>query len=309
MPVDEAAQSNPVPAPEARALRLSMIATSILAVLGLVWGLISDAGAVLFIGIYLLASIVLVAVSMVALRTSSTAPSAKYPFGRHAAIPLAVALQGATLLGTVVYGLIQAITVFIDGGSTAPPSALYGFGLVLAGASLVVLLLLRRSGATSPLTQAEVTVWRVRLVLALLLVVGGLLAQVVAPRLGGLADPIVVLGAGALIIPQALTLVRGGGRELLEAAPDPRLQTNIEGAVATGMAEIARTDAGRTLPTPSVRAAKLGQRLYVEVQFVVEPDQWRVEDEDAVRRAIATNLAMLALDSWTTVSLTTDTGD
>ena len=51
MPVDEAAQSNPVPAPEARALRLSMIATSILAVLGLVWGLISDAGAVLFIGI------------------------------------------------------------------------------------------------------------------------------------------------------------------------------------------------------------------------------------------------------------------
>ena len=49
-----------------------------------------------------------------------------------------------------------------------------------------------------------------------------------------------------------------------------------------------------------------GQRLYVEVQFVVEPGLWRVEDEDAVREAIAANLTRVGLDAWTTVVLTTD---
>lgn len=306
MPPAEAAPSK-LPAAEAWALRLSLVATSILAVLGLFWGLISDADAVVFIGVYMLAGILLVVLSMVALRTSSTAPSAKYPFGRHAATPLAVALQGAALLGTLVYGLVQAVMVVINGGSNAPPHALYGFGVVLAGTSLIVVLLMQRSGATSVLAHTEVTVWRARLVLGAMLIIGGLIAQALAPRQGRLVDPILVLASCALIIPWAITLVRSGGRELLEATPEPRLQTNIEGAVATGMAEIARVHPDRVLPVPSVRSAKLGQRLYVEVQFMVEPQLWRVEDEDAVRRAISENVAMLGLDSWTTVSLTTET--
>lgn len=305
MPPAEAAPSK-LPAAEASALRLSLIATSILAVIGLFWGLISDADAVLFIGVYLLAGIVLVGVSMVAMRTSSTAPSAKYPFGRHAATPLAVALQGAALLGTLIYGLVEAITVVINGGSNAPPFALYGFGVVLAGSSLIVVLLIQRSGATSVLAHTELTVWRSRLVLGVMLIVGGLTAQALAPRPGRLVDPILVLASCALIIPWAITLVRSGGRELLEASPEPRLQTNIEAAVATGMDEIARVNPDRVLPVPSVRSAKLGQRLYVEVQFVVDQGHWRVEDEDSVRRAISANVALLGLDSWTTVSLTTE---
>ncbi len=294
------------PDPAAHALSLSLVATSVLAFIGLFWGLISDAGVVVFVGVYLLSGIVLVAISMLALRTSSMAPSARYPFGRHAATPLAAALQGAALLGTLMYGLVEAVTVFIDGGSQAPSYAIYGFGVLLAGTSLLVVLLLRRAGATSVLSHTELTVWRVRLVVGLMMVIGGLVAQMLEPRVARLADPALVLIACALIIPRALALVRGGGRELLEASPEPRLQTNIEHAVATGMAEVTRPGDAKKLPVPLVRSAKLGQRLYVEVQFVVEPGQWQVEDEDAVRRAISANLHLLGLDAWATVSLTTD---
>ena len=306
MPSSASTQPKRAPGSEAAALRLSLVATSVLAVLGLGWGLISDAGVVLFIAVYLLASVVLVSVSMVAARAASTAPSPKYPFGRHAATPLATALQGATLVGTLVYGVVQSARVFIEGGSDAPPYAIYGFGVLLAGVSLIVVLLLRRSDPASVLARVELTAWRVRLVIGVVLIVGGLLAEVLNGRLARLVDPVLVLATFALIIPRALTLVRAGVRELLEAAPAPRLQTNIEHAVATGMAEVADPDGGRTLPVPSVRSAKLGQRLYVEVQFVVEPGLWRVEDEDAVREAITANLTRVGLDAWTTVVLTTD---
>lgn len=306
MPSSASPPPKRAPGSEAAALRLSLVATSVLAVLGLGWGLISDAGVVLFIAVYLLASVVLVSVSMVAARAASTAPSPKYPFGRHAATPLATALQGATLVGTLVYGLVQSARVFIEGGSDAPPYAIYGFGVLLAGVSLIVVLVLRRTDPSAVLARVELTAWRVRLVIGVVLIVGGLLAEVLNGQLARLVDPVLVLATFALIFPRALTLVRAGVRELLEASPAPRLQTNIEHAVATGMAEVADPAGGRTLPVPAVRAAKLGQRLYVEVQFVVEPGLWRVEDEDAVREAIAANLTRVGLDAWTTVVLTTD---
>lgn len=304
MPSAAKAQPHEATRSESKALRLSLVATSVLAVLGLGWGLISDAGVVLFIGVYLLASVVLVAVSMVASRASSTAPSPKYPFGRHAATPLATALQGATLVGTLVYGLVQSVRVFLNGGSNAPAYAIYGYGVLLAGAAALVVFMLRRCETSWALARVELTAWRVRLVIGVVLIVGGLVAQLLSPRPARLVDPILVLATFALIFPRALGLVRAGVQELLEAAPAARLQTNIEGAVAAGMAEISAR--GRDLPVPSVRSAKLGQRLYVEVQFVVEPGEWHVEDEDAVRQAIAANVAGLGLDAWTTVSLTTD---
>jgi predicted Co/Zn/Cd cation transporter (cation efflux family) len=60
------------------------------------------------------------------------------------------------------------------------------------------------------------------------------------------------------------------------------------------------------LDEPIVRLHKLGRKLYVEVDFVVEPGEWDVSEEDAVRRAVAEGLVPLGLDVWAYVELTTD---
>lgn len=82
-----------------------------------------------------------------------------------------------------------------------------------------------------------------------------------------------MLIACAMIAPMAISLLREGGRELLEAAPSRALS-----------AQIAMADAAAGLPP------------------------WTIGEEDAVRRAITTRLDALGHEVWATVELTTDPG-
>ncbi|MEE3851368.1 cation transporter [Gordonia sp. LSe1-13] len=128
---------------ERRALLLSLAVTGALGSAALVWGIISGSSVILFDGLYMLAGIVLVAVSLVAARTAETRPTPDYPFGRHGATPLAVCLQGAALLATLVYGASDAVAVIVNGGSGASAGSVVAYGIVSAALSLVVMIFLR----------------------------------------------------------------------------------------------------------------------------------------------------------------------
>jgi predicted Co/Zn/Cd cation transporter (cation efflux family) len=132
--------------------------------------------------------------------------------------------------------------------------------------------------------------------------VGGSVALLLTRAGSGAAayvDPLLVLIACAAIAPMAIGLVRDGVRELLEAAPLPKVRDEIDTVVAAARAE-------HDLPTPITRATKLGRRLYAEVDFVVAPGAWSVDDEDAVRHSIIDRLRELDYEVWATVELTTD---
>lgn len=60
------------------------------------------------------------------------------------------------------------------------------------------------------------------------------------------------------------------------------------------------------LGEPIIRATKLGRRLYVEVDYVVDAGQWDVADEDRVRRSLIGALEPLGYEIWANVELTTD---
>ena len=102
---------------ERHSLWVSLTATAIVGVGALTWGIISGARVMVFDGVYTLAGVVFIWISMLASRTAASAPTEDFPFGRHAAVPLAVALQGAALIGTAVYGVVDAAIVLTDGGS------------------------------------------------------------------------------------------------------------------------------------------------------------------------------------------------
>ena len=60
------------------------------------------------------------------------------------------------------------------------------------------------------------------------------------------------------------------------------------------------------LGEPVIRATKLGRRLYVEVDYLVEPGQWDVSAEDVVRRELIAKLEGCGRQVWANVELTTD---
>ncbi|VTR75973.1 cation transporter [Cellulomonas hominis] len=291
---------------ERSALAGSAVAAGVVGTGAVVWGLVAGSGVILFDGVYALAGIALVAVSFLASRAAGSTPSSRYPFGRHAATPLAVAMQGAALLATLVYGLADAVGTLLAGGSEGDPASLLAYGAASAVLSVLAAVALRRRAPASELVHAEVVSWRAGAWLSVVVAVGGVaglaLERADRPVAAGYVDPVLLLVAVVLIAPLPVRLVRDGMHELLEGVPPEPVAAEIARVVA-----LARDEHG--LPQPVVRATKLGRRLYVEVDFVVQPGSgWDVDGEDAVRHAVVDRLQGLPYDVWATVELTADPG-
>lgn len=314
-PAPRAAAAGPDPRPavdlaragsaaaERSALVVSIVASAVIGGGAVVWGVLATAGVLVFDGVFLLAGILLSGVSLAAARAAAAPPSAAYPFGKHAVTPLAVALQGAALLGTVVFAAADAVTTLTSGGSDANPATMLVYGVVSAALSVVVAWWLRRRAPGSDLVDAEVAQWHAGAVLSTVVGVGG--AAALALDAAGVtaatryADPVLLLVACAVIAPVPVRLIRTAARELLEAAPPPAVTAVLGEAVADVRARFG-------LPEPVVRATKLGRRLYVEVDFVVAPGTWDVDAEDRVRRAVVDRLRATGHEVWATVEVTTD---
>lgn len=288
---------------EQRALRESILASAILGAVALTWGVAAESRVVLFDGIYTVIGILLSGLSLLAAAAAGAAPTRRFPFGKKAATPLAVGVQGAALLGTLLYAVLDAVTVIRGGGADVAPGAVLAYGVLTTVLSFLVIARMGRLSG-SELVQAEQAQWQAGASLSAVIAAGSAIALLLQ---GGrwdevvvYADPVLVLVACFLIAPLPFRLLRAAGLELLEAAPPPAVQDEVAGAVAEVRASFG-------LPDPYVAATKLGGRLYLEVVFVVD-DSWSVSDEDAVRHGIIDRLAPLGYDVWANVELTTDVG-
>lgn len=287
---------------ETRALRVSLVGSAAIGVVALVWGLLAGAQVLVFDGVYMLAGLALTAASMLASRAAWSRPSRRFPFGKHALTPLTVAMQGAALLATLLYGAVEAVGTIVAGGSEAGGASVLMYGVTSWVAAVILGRVLRRLGAGSDLVAVEIVSWRAGAVLSLVVAAGGLVALGLAAldltTAARFVDPVLVLVAVAVVVRDAVGLVRDGTYELLEGAPAADVRAHIDDVVA-------RVRADHGLPEPLVRATKLGRRLYVEIDFVVERDCWTVDEEDAVRLDLVRGLATLPYEVWEAIDLTT----
>lgn len=288
---------------ERRALRVSLAGTGALATLALVWGWSAGSQVILLDGAYAIIGMVLTWVSLAASRMAATPPSRRFPFGREALVPLAIALQGFALFGTLIYAAVEAVRVILGGGSEVAAGSLAAYGAVSGVACLVLWRYMARTDRTSDLLVAEARQWMAAAVFSLVVTVGAVGA--LGLRVLGLdgvepfVDSALVLLGCVMLIPQPIALVRTALTELLEGAPAADVQQSVVESIAT-------VGQAHGLGEPVVRMAKLGRKLYVDVVFLVEPRRWSIDDEDAVRRDAIAALAGLPYDPWLSVELTTD---
>ena len=288
---------------ETRALRLSVWASLLVGVVGVVWGLVADSRVVLFDGVFTIFGTALSALSLLAAWAARLAPDERYPFGREAVIPVAIVVQGAALTATLLYAAIDSVSLILSGGSDTAPTSVIGYGLVTLVVALVVAFGLPRLAPRSELASAEADQWRAGALLSAIIAVGAAAAWGAAAlgwhRAVPYADPVLVLVAVVVLAPVPWRLLRSGGREILEAAPPPAVREAIAQAAAEASAEFGLGD-------PIVRATKLGRRVYVEIDYIVAAGQWDVADEDRVRRRLIGALEPLGYEIWANVELTTD---
>lgn len=292
-----------VSAGERAALTGSIVASVVCGALAVVWGVLSGARIILFDGAYSLIGIGIAGLSLRIAHAVAAGPTRRFPFGRDALTPMMVVAQGVALAATLFYAGADAVAVIREGGTPVAPGDVAAYGAVTGLISLAAAWWLRRRAPGSDLVDAEAQQWRADAILSAVMVAGALagfgLVATGREDLADYVDPVLVLVACAVLVPTPLRLLRSGAVELLEGEPS----AEISDAVRATVEEVRRRFG---LDEPIVRLHKLGRKLYVEVDFVVEPGEWDVSEEDEVRRAVADGLAPVGLDVWAYVELTTD---
>lgn len=285
------------------ALRRSILVSVVLCVLAIGWGTVANSQVILLDGAYMMVGVALSGLSLATSRRVAAGPSTRFPFGLEALAPLAVGVQGLALLAVAGFAATEAVRLLVHGGTDVAAVSVAGYALVSGLVALSLYRYVRAAGPTSDLLTAEARQWWAGALLSLVVFIGALgallLRTVGWTAIERYVDPVLVLLAVLMLVPQPVAMLRTMVRELLEGAPTPEVQAPVRRAVAEVRAEHA-------LAEPALRMTKVGRKLYVEVGFLVPAGRWDVADEDRVRRALSSRLDSLPFDVWLNLELTTD---
>ncbi len=163
---------------ERKALRYSLVVATALAVLAAFWGWISQSQVILLDGVYALIGMVLTALSLRVSRIADSGPTARFPFGKEALIPVVIAVQGMALLATLAYAAVEAVRVILAGGADVTAGSLVAYGAVSAVVSIIIWRYVRQVDRTSDLLVAEARQWGASAAFSALVAVGAVVAMI-----------------------------------------------------------------------------------------------------------------------------------
>jgi cation diffusion facilitator family transporter len=267
---------------------------------------------IVFDGLYSFASIGLSGLAVLALRFVRRGPDERFPWGREAAEPLVVIFKAATLGALCVYAAVGGVVDLLRGGREVEVGWAIVYALIATAASLAVGLVLRRgtrsqspAGPGTDLVRAEAAEWLGDALLSVGVFVGFLAALVLTARgqsdLAAYIDPgmVVLVSVAFLVVP--FRLVIGGMREVLSMSPPAEVQAQLRACVD-------EVEKRYGFQESFVRAAKVGGRMDIEIDFVLGPESMvvTVADCDAVRADLHEQLAALGYQRSVVVSFTTD---
>lgn len=205
-----------------------------------------------------------------------------------------------------MYALVGGVGEILAGGRAVEVGWALAYGVIATvGGVVVSLVLRRRSAGGSDLVRAEAAEWAGDTLLSLGVLAGFVVAFVLdAIGRGDLAryvDPAMVVLVSAAFLPVPARLVVGGFREVLTMSPPPALLGRIQDVVA-------EVEAAHCFAESFVRASKVGGRLDVEVDFVLDDSSTArtVHQFDAVRAELRDRFAELGLPASMSVGFTAD---
>jgi cation diffusion facilitator family transporter len=296
-----------VRSPDTRALLVSVWASAAFAGVSLVWGLLTGSLTIVFDGLYSFASVALSLFAVWALRASRRGADERYPWGREVWEPLTIVVKAVALGGLCVYALVGAVVELWRGGREVDAGWAVAYAVVATVAGAAVSLYLRRQAARggSDLVRAESAEWTGDTLLSVGVLVGFVVALVLQATgrsaLARYVDPAMVALISALFLRVPARLITEGFREVLTMSPEPAVMEQLRSCVRDienryGFAE------------SFLRASKVGPRLDVEIDFVVDDSSTaqNVREFDAVRQDIHDRLEPLGYTRSTVVTFTGD---
>ena len=296
-------------------LRASIGITCIIAVSGIVFGLLSGSFSIAFDGVYALADAGMTAVALgvshlIVKSAQNDALSGKlrnrFTVGFWHLEPMVLGLNGTILISVAIYALINAILTIQGGGRELE----FGYAIAYAATTLAVCLVMagleRRANRRiqSDFLKLDIQSWVMSgAISAALLVAFGIGYAVRGTPLDWIApyiDPAVLAVISIAIIPIPIATVRQAVADMLLLAPAD-LRAHVE-QVAT------ETVARHGFLGFRAYVAKVGRAKQIEIYFIVArggPAR-RLEEWDRIRDEIGEAIGDESSNRWLTIAFTTD---
>jgi cation diffusion facilitator family transporter len=292
--------------PEANVLRVSLLATVLVAAGGIVGGLFSGSMAIVFDGLFSGIDAAITALTLHVARIVVREADRRHQFGYWHFEPLVLALNSCVLVILCIYAFVNAVAGLLSGGNIpdlGPALAYTGLvSVVCLGMHAYQRLANRQIG--SEFIRLDMHSWLMSGVITVTLLIsfGAALMIRGTPFAWASAyiDPAVLAVLSPLLMAMPLATVRRAFREMTLVAP-PDLDRRVKAIMAEFVAR-------RGLEGFTSYAAKVGRAAFIEV-YVILPRGFPlsgVEDLDAMRAEVDELIRDAEGDHWLTVVFTGD---
>lgn len=291
---------------EQRTLKLSIVLTVVLGVLGVAAGLITGSQAIIFDGMYSFVDVVPTIVSLLVVKLLAQGTSQRFQYGYWHLEPLVAVLRDSLLVVACIYAAVDAVKTLSSGGGhdvEYARAAAWAAVLCVIGFAMTIFLRRRARMLRSPMLEVDARSWASNSLLSLSLLVGFAIGAVITrTRFQGwipYVDSIVLLCMAVILLPLPLLGLWRSMRDVLQIAPG-----ELDGRVHAVMDSLLKS---RGFLEYSSYIAKVGRGTFVEIHVLVPTDaRIDVTTADAIRTEVSDNLKAGTPSFWLTIDFTAD---
>ena len=290
---------------ENKILKLSVIGALFFALFGIAWGWAIKSDMIIFDGLYSFISVVLSMLSLYINNYMAKRDFEKFPFGKHILEPIVISIKSLIIAIMCSYSLIEAIKTLMNGGNSLEfgLALIYSIVSVLGCGIISFYMKEQEKKINSELIKAECTQWFMDTALSTAVLVGFIIAMVLAGTklkyLNPYIDPFMTIVVSLVCIRIPIKTFIESFKEVICVKANDEINDDIY-VLVKGIEEEYNFEESIT------RVSKVGRELRIEIDFVYNKDSKlkTLDQMDNVREEINDAIKHIDYNKWLNVSFT-----
>jgi predicted Co/Zn/Cd cation transporter (cation efflux family) len=290
---------------EQQILKTSIVVTFLLAIGGIVFGLISGSLAIVFDGMFDMVDVAMSLLAFFVARLLTSEGDRRFQYGYWHVEPMVLVFNGSVLILLCIYALVNAIGSLLSGGRELNFDSASSFVLLMSVVSTAMYFYIRQKNhkINSDFLRLDTQSWLMSATISISLFIAfGIATLLDGSRyqyLTPYVDPFILalLTTGLLFVPMAS--IRNGMRDIFRIAPH-----SLDEKVTKFLDELTISHGFKTY---SSYVAKIGRAQFIEIHIVLPLNYpiSGVEELDAIRTEIAEAMGGNSPQRWLTIAFTT----
>ena len=290
---------------ENKILKLSVVGALFFALFGIAWGWAIDSDMIIFDGLYSFISVILSMLSLYINKYMAKRDFEKFPFGKHILEPIVISIKSLIIAIMCSYSLIEAIKTLMNGGNSLEfgLALIYSIVSVLGCGIISFYMKEQEKKINSELIKAECTQWFMDTALSTAVLVGFIIAMVLAgtklKSLNPYIDPFMTIVVSLVCIRIPIKTFIESFKEVICVKANDEINDDIY-VLVKGIEEEYNFEESIT------RVSKVGRELRIEIDFVYNKDSKlkTLDQMDNVREEINDAIKHIDYNKWLNVSFT-----